>query len=131
MWSQRNILCRRSSKDRQFPTTPTFSIRKKSLPEPNPQKIELPKDSDYHTVVEKPKDMEIVYFEHFRNFICRTVLSSQDKTVISQFHPVNAEKFGGLCNGSIASHCPSMKVPATFGTQAKLYAEASLFQIPV
>ena len=32
-------------------------IRKKSLPEPNPQKIELPKDSDYHTVVEKAKDL--------------------------------------------------------------------------
>ena len=32
-------------------------IRKKSLPEPNPPKIELPKDSDYHTVVEKAKDL--------------------------------------------------------------------------
>ena len=34
-------------------------IRKKSLPEPNPQKIELPKDSDYHTVVEKAKDLNV------------------------------------------------------------------------
>ena len=32
-------------------------IHKKSLPEPNPQKIELPKDSNYHTVVEKAKDL--------------------------------------------------------------------------
>ena len=53
------------------------------------------------------------------------------RQLLVNFIQLNAKEFSGLCNGSIASHCAGMKVPATFGTQAELYAAASLFQIPV
>lgn len=41
----------------------------------------------------------------------------------------NERLFGGLCFGTLQSHCKRMRMASTFGTQAELQAAASLFQI--
>lgn len=41
----------------------------------------------------------------------------------------NERLFGGLCFGTLQSHCKRMRMASTFGTKAELQAAASLFQI--
>ena len=54
------------------------------------------------------------------------------RKLIVSFIRSNLQLLGGLCNlPSIEEHCKRMETPGTFGTQAKLQATASLFQVPV
>ena len=53
------------------------------------------------------------------------------RKLLVAFIESNKKVLGGLCNGTVESHCERMRVTSAFGTQAELQAAASLFQLNV
>ena len=53
------------------------------------------------------------------------------REIIVTFIQSNEKVFGGVCNGTVQTHCERMRKTGAFGTQAELQATASLFQVPV
>ena len=53
------------------------------------------------------------------------------RSLLVSFIESNTRVLGGLCNGTVESHCSMMRKASTFGTQAELQAAASLFQVMI
>ena len=53
------------------------------------------------------------------------------RNLLVSFIESNTSVLGGLCNGTVQSHCSNMRKASTFGTQAELQAAASLFQVMI